>query len=95
MLALALLVVLLQPVPTVTLVFSDRQVTMTVTEAEQRLVTETDLSWRVALTHALGTRFTHPQLIRLQRHDFERERWQRQPAQAALPSERAAALAYE
>lgn len=41
--------------PTVTLIFRDRTVTMSVTEAERRLATERDLSWQVALTHALGT----------------------------------------
>lgn len=52
---LALSLALFQTAPTVTLVFPDRTVTMTVTEAQQRLVTERDLSWRVALNHALGT----------------------------------------
>jgi hypothetical protein len=50
---LALVALLSQP--TVTLVFRDREVTMTVAEAERQLATETDLRWQVALTHALGT----------------------------------------
>lgn len=85
---LALILLLAQSSePTVTLVFgTDRpDVKITVTEAWKRLETTRDERERVALTLALGTRYVTPEPINLKHHDLERERWQRQPAQAPVP----------
>lgn len=88
---LVLGIALLQsPEPTVTLVFraDEPTVTITVTEAWERLNVTRDARERVALVLALGTRSVAVKPLNLAPYDLERERWQRQPAQAPIPDDR-------
>ena len=90
LLKFALLIVLFQPVePTVTLVFGANEptVAMTVTEAQKRLKTETDLKWQVALTLALGTSPAEPRCITWEQHVAEVTSWWAAPERVYVDCE--------
>lgn len=81
---LALLLALSQPAPTVVLIIDGQELEVTIAQVE-RLRRSPDMRYAAAATIALGTRATLPEPVILAPWDFERERWQRQPAQAPIP----------
>lgn len=82
--SLVLIAVFSQPAPTVALTIDGQTRIVSVVEAE-RLLDSSDTRLHAAAAIALGTRATEPELVTLPRHDIERERWQRQPAQKPIP----------
>lgn len=86
MIGLVLSVALMLQVPTVTVVHPDRNVTMTVTDAERLRVealAKGNTALAAALTAALGTRPSKPVDTRcLKPHEREHARWQRQASQS-------------